>query len=290
MRNTIRLLAFYALFSAQLPAQTTLPPEMVFVQGGTFTMGCTEEQEPCEFWEVPTRTVRITSFEIGKYEVTQAQYELVMSHNPSVNIACGLNCPVDFVSLFDCVTFCNRLSVSEGLTPCYYFDGAFNHVFDSVLVDLPAPNTSAEPTIFVYWNPDANGYRLPTESEWEYAARGGKEPHGKKYMGSDNLEDVAWNEYNSNHTSHPVGLLLSCYPGTYDMCGNVDELVFDFFSGYGSLNNLVQCTTDNQMITWRGGSAQTSTRLKASWRYAFLSYYQSSRNFTTGFRLARNAN
>ena len=84
---------------ARLPAQASLPPEMVFVQGGTFTMGCTPEQQPdCDTDESPAHEVTLTDFYMGRYEVTQGQWTALFGTNPSYFVSCGADCPVEMVS------------------------------------------------------------------------------------------------------------------------------------------------------------------------------------------------
>ncbi len=118
--------------------------EIIFVQGGTFEMG--DHYNEGYYDELPVHSVTLDDFFIGNYEVFQAEYEAVVGTNPSYFI--GDDLPVEQVSWYDAVTFCNLKSQQEGLTPCYNLDD---------------------------WSCDfsANGYRLPTEAEWEYAARGG---------------------------------------------------------------------------------------------------------------------
>lgn len=177
--------------------------DMLLVQGGTFTMGDTWGDGYSD--EKPTHQVTLSSFYISKYEITQAQYLAVMGTNPSS--FSGDNKPVERVSWYDAVTFCNKLSQQEGLTPAYTINGTN-----------------------VNWDTTANGYRLPTEAEWEYAARGGSQSQGYKYSGSDNPDDVAWYSNNSGSQTHDVGTKQTNELGIYDMSGNVWEGCWDWYN------------------------------------------------------------
>ncbi|KAA0263574.1 MAG: formylglycine-generating enzyme family protein [Chlorobiota bacterium] len=211
---------------ASSSADTTLnslpsePPEgMVIVQGGTFTMGSTDG----DLYEKPTHQVTVSSFLIGKYEVTKALWESVMGNNPSYFK--GSDRPVEQVSWYDAVEFCNKLSEKEGLQKAYTGSGW---------------NISCDFT--------ANGYRLPTEAEWEYAARGGNQSKGYEYSGSNDLDAVGWfgaNDEGGNRTSKEgtsiVGKKQSNELGIYDMSGNVWEWCWDwysnsYYSSYGQID------------------------------------------------------
>jgi len=142
-----------------------------------------------------------TSMIVASTEVTQAQYEVVMSNNPSKNPACGPDCPVDRVTWLEAIEFCNRVSEWEGIAPAYTIKGKE-----------------------VIWDSTSPGYRLPTEAEWEYAARAGLK---HVYAGSSDPGEVAWFGENSRGTSHPVARLNPNHWGIYDMSGNVREWVWD---------------------------------------------------------------
>ena len=167
--------------------------EMVYVAGGTFMMGATSEQGSDAYNdERPVHSVTLSSFHIGKYEVTQGLWREVMGSNPSLNKA-GDDYPVEKVSWEDCQEFVRKLNARTGLN-----------------------------------------FRLPTEAEWEYAARGGKKSRGYKYSGSNSLGNVAWYEANSGDDTHPVGRKTPNELGLYDMSGNVWEWCQDRYGSYGS--------------------------------------------------------
>ena len=164
--------------------------DMVFVKGGTFTMGATAEQGSDAYdWEKPTHSVTVSDYYIGKYEVTQAQWRAVMGSNPSKFT--GDNNPVEKVSWNDIQEFIKKLNAQTG-----------------------------------------KRFRLPTEAEWEYAARGGNQSKGYKYSGSNNISEVAWYGGNSSSKTHPVGQKAPNELGIYDMTGNVDEWCQDWYGSY----------------------------------------------------------
>lgn len=145
------------------------------MEGGTFQMGSTEYDD-----EKPVHAVTVPEFRMGKYPITQAQYEAVMGTNPSHFK--GANRPVEKVSWHDAQAFCKKLSE---------------------LIKQPV--------------------RLPSEAEWEYAARGGNLSQGYEYAGSNNLDEVAWHYDNSGSETHDVGTKNPNELGIYDMSGNVWE-------------------------------------------------------------------
>ena len=181
--------------------------EMVQVSAGDFMMGALEDDNQAHGTEYPRHRVTLTrDFLIGKYAVTQALWESVMWSNPSTFT--GANRPVECVSWFDVVDFCNKLSELEGLEPAYTINGR---------------------DVTCNWS--AKGYRLPTEAEWEYSARGGQY---HKYAGSDNVDEVAWYDDNSRSETHPVGQKKPNGFGLYDMSGNVLEWVWDWYGAYST--------------------------------------------------------
>jgi sulfatase modifying factor 1 len=183
-------------------------PEMVLVEAGSFQMGSTDGGAD----EQPVHTVHITrSFYIAKYAVTFEEYDrfcddTIGKSRPDDGGWGRGNLPVINVTWYDAVAYCNWLSEKEGLTPCYSGKGRLTQCDFS-----------------------ANGYRLPTEAEWEYAARGGPKSQGYIYAGSDNPDDVAWYADNSGGQMHPVGQKQPNELGLYDMSGNLFEWCWDWY-------------------------------------------------------------
>ena len=165
---------------------------------------------------VPGRT-----YSILKTEVTQELYESVMGENPSC-FKGEKNLPVEWISWNDAIYFCNKLSAKCGLTPVYAVDGKTDVEKWSYV-----PHKEEKITGTISQNENANGYRLPTVEEWQYAAKGGQ---NYKYSGSDNLDEVGWYGGNSGAKTHPVAQKKPNGYGLYDMSGNVYEWCWDSFT------------------------------------------------------------
>jgi len=257
---------------------TPSPAGMNTLLGGTFSMGCTPGDPNCSYLEHPVRPVTLSTFQISETEVTQAQWQAVMGSNPSAFSSCA-QCPVEQVSWYDAVVFCNRLSEAQGLIPCYYADAGFTQVYGKSGGTWSLPNSGE-----VYWNPSAKGYRLPTEAEWEYAARGGSATN--IYSGSNNVDEVAWHYgNNSPYGTKPVkGKSPNGY-GLYDMSGNVWEWAWDWFQqGYpSSAEKNPTGPSTGAFRVLRGGSWNN---LAGNCRSADrFTGYPDNRNDLVGFRL-----
>ncbi len=183
------------------------PEGYVFVEGGTFQMGRTDSGADSD--ESPVHEVTVASFYMKATEVTQGEWKAVMGNNPSY--FSGDDLPVANVSWYDAVEYCNALSKKEGRTPVYQIS------VESVMANWAA-----------------DGYRLPTEAEWEYASRGGSKSRGYRYAGSNNVDNVGWYRDNSGARTHPVGWKRANELGLYDMIGNVWEWCWDWYGDYSS--------------------------------------------------------
>ncbi len=230
----------------------------VWVSGGSFEMGSTVESD-----EQPIHTVIVSSFTIGKYEVTQSEYETIMGTTPSnSSYGIGDNYPVNTVSWYDAVDYCNALSDLKGYDRCYSGSGS------STVCD---------------WT--ANGYRLPTEAEWEFAARGGNSSAGYTYSGSNTIGDVAWYSSNSGSSSHIVGTKQANELGIYDMSGNLYEWCWDWYDGYSG----------SAQTNPHGGSGSYRVVRGGLWNFNATYCRSASRNSSTptgtslgiGFRVSR---
>ena len=244
--------------------ENSIGTKLMSIPAGDFQLGSTEFTHSRR-----TLLVRISRpFYLAAYPVTQREYTRVIERNPSFFSNHDV-LPVECVSWFDAVTFCNALSSKEGLHPFFKIDGE--------LIDVPD------------WS--GPGYRLPTEAEWEYACRAGSTT--RYYFGDDEklLHQYAWYAHNSNHRTHPVGEKKPNRFGLYDMNGNVSEWCWDWFeSGYYSVEETHCGARDTQQgdeRILRGGSfvGDSARSICSALR---LRKPPSTKDTNIGFRLARN--
>ncbi len=230
--------------------------ELVYVEGGTFTMGGTAEQGEVNDDELPIHEVTLASYYIGKYEITQAQWESVMGTTLQEQwekaefdygfVGEGDDYPMYYVNWEDAMEFCDVLSKKTG-----------------------------------------HRYTLPTEAQWEYAARGGKYKTGTRYSGSDDMDEVAWVKENSGEKLHPVGKKKANALGIYDMSGNLFEFCSDYYAPYGEEiveNPEEEESTLTDRVVRGGNWLHPGVRSRVACREYFSYWY---RSHTMGFRVVR---
>lgn len=233
---------------------------------GKFTMGCTQGQDgQCDPNEYAAHAVEITrSFCLSTTEVTQLQWESLTADARSPNDRCGDDCPVEMVTWLDVVGFANELSELDGLERCYVMDGE----------DVTWPEGL-----------DCEGYRLPTEAEWEYAARAGTDT---MFAGSDVVGEVAWS-YENAESQNPVGSLSPNAWGLYDMSGNVWEWTWDWHNGgpyaSGPVDDPMGAETGTERVLRGGGYVDVSAHHRVTCRRGRV---PSDTWSAIGFRLARS--
>ncbi len=243
--------------------------KFVYIQGGTFNNGVSD--------------VTVSSFYVSKYEITQSEYQSVMGVNPSCFNGIA-NYPVEQINWFNSIEYCNKLSITEGLTPCYSY-----LTYGTNPVNWPEgwnTNDANHTNLSCDWS--VNGYRLLTEAEWEFVAKGGNLTHGYTYSGSNDLNSVGWNYNNSDNTTHSIGLKISNELGVYDMSGNVWEWCWDIHGNFpegNQINPHGALSGTNRVIHGGGwGDSSMGCRVVNRW-----SYSPSSSDNVIGLRLCRTS-
>ncbi len=302
MKKIIILLLIFISFSSF--AQTV--PEMVLVKGGNFNMGnpFSDAARKGEDDEKPVHKVTISDFNIGKYEVTVKQYKQFLAANYTEFDRYGVrhrlppmpdsvwwqghpdakkywssqagkwwgykdDFPMFNISWYEAISYCNWLSETQGLDKCYILDDQ-----GSLKIDITK-----------------NGYRLPTEAEWEYAARGGNKTHNYRFSGSNNFNEVAWIDDNTLLTGpRAVGTKKANELGIYDMSGNVWEWCSDYYSPFYYKNSNNKTNPINLNLTVyrsiRGGSWHYRVNLATV--YTRDGPKAGYTNYNYGFRIAKN--
>ena len=245
--------------------------DMVEVTSGTFQMGSNDADD---YGASPPHSVTLGSFYIDKYEVTYELWtdvrnwglthgytDLTAGQNGSTlsgSPSSTTNNPVMQWNWYEVLKWCNARSEKDGLNPVYYTNNLLAIVYRTGELDLA--------TDAVKWT--ANGYRLPTEAEWEFAARGGNSNHGYTYSGSNTIGDVAWYLDNSGSTTHTVGTKAANELGIHDMSGNIWEWCWDRYGAYSSTaqSDPKGATSGNDRLL-RGGNFFGSSVCRVSVRY-----------------------
>jgi formylglycine-generating enzyme len=258
-----------AVASSQYTFFPIPPAQFILIEGGTFNNG--------------TSDITISDFYLDKYEITQSEYQAVMGVNPSHDYGVGSSYPVYYVSWFKAIEYCNLRSMQEELSPCYSY-----LTYGTDPANWPAGWSSASGNhANVSCNWTAFGYRLPTEMEWMFAARGGTQTHSYTYSGSSDINTVAWYSTNSSGATHVIGTKTANELGLFDMSGNVWEFVWDIYGNYPSGNQTnpqgAATGTDRGL---RGGAWNT---ISSHCSVMYREYYAASGSlYSIGFRVCRN--
>ena len=269
-----------------------IPEDFVLIPAGTFQMGSESEVYSAN---KPVHQVTITkSFYMGKYEVTQAEYEKYCSYggsSPSSSYGYGDNYPAYYVSWYDALVYCNKRSIAEGLSPCYRIN---EETDPTKWGTVPKSSNSTWNAVVCDWG--ANGYRLPTEAEWEYAARAGDNTVDRLTCSGtsdvNKLDEYAWYEDNSSLKTHEVGTKKANGFGLYDMSGNVFEWCWNwktssYDTGKEGGSDPTGASAGSSRVA-RGGSWLSDFDLCAvSWRN---DNQPNERSIFLGFRVVRSAN
>jgi len=257
---------------------------MVTIPAGTFMMGSPESESNRDSDETQ-HSVTLSGFKMSKYQVTQEQYQAVMGSNPSYfssNPQSGETQgkrPVEQVSWYDAIVFCNRLSIKEGLTPAYSIGGKTD---PTAWGKAPKDNDATWDAVIIVAG--SNGYRLPTEAQWEYACRA--KTTTAYNTGATISDNTGWLDSNSNYKTHEVGKKPANAWGLHDMHGNVWEWCWDWYGDYSNSaqTDLMGASSGSYRVR-RGGSWDSSAEFLRSAIRGYIS--PSDWYYFLGFRLVR---
>jgi formylglycine-generating enzyme required for sulfatase activity len=257
---------------------------MVSIPAGTFTMG-SPANEPNREDDETQHSVTLSGFKMSKYLVTQEQYQAVMGSNssrfssdPQAGETQGKR-PVENVSWYDAIVFCNRLSIKEGLSPAYSIGGKTD---PTAWGKVPTGRDAAWDAVMIIES--SNGYRLPTEAQWEYACRA---KTTTAYNTGDTVSDnTGWLDSNSGNKTHEVGKKPANAWGLHDMHGNVWEWCWDWYGSYPSeaQTNPMGASSGAGRVGRGGGWSGSAGDLRSACRMVAA---RTQRFIYLGFRLAR---
>ena len=267
----------------------TVPEGMIFIEGEVYQMGDYYNEigipaRPCHY-------VLLSDFFIGKYEVTQSEWLQYMP--PKVyDYGEGDDFPAYYINWYETIVYCNKRSITEGFDPCYSINSSTDpDTWGNVPTDYNSVWDEAECDF------NSNGYRLPTEAEWEYAARGGINWTDRfRYSGCDDwyyLTHYCWYEKNSDGSTHQVGTRLPNQVGLYDMSGNVDEWCWDWYavdyytycSNQGTVTDPLGPDTGTERAQRSGSLNTDDTSSQLAYRFMYRPYISS---YVMGLRLVRS--
>jgi formylglycine-generating enzyme required for sulfatase activity len=273
------------------------------METGTISLGLTMVSVPAGTFQrdaTATNTSTVSAFRMSQREITRAQFLAIMGTDPSdTTYSSGTDDPVQNVNWYQAIAFCNKLSLAEGLTPVYAVSGV--NFSTLTYANVPVIGNSVWDTATATWT--NNGYRLPTEMEWTWAAMGATSDRANGYSGSGTntagyskafagstgtnaVGDCAWYTANSSSTTHPVGAKAANELGLYDMSGNVSEWNWDWFgtSLAGAVTDYRGAGFDENRVIRNGSWASDASCCTVAYRYFGSPNYREN---NIGFRVVR---